>query len=123
MRCGRLTPVLLLGTLLAGTAAAGVVDGSYGNKEGCNYAETGESSGADVFFLLNGEGITTAASYCEFKGEGRKAGAATTVPAECHEEGSEEATPYELTLTPENGGYTVSFPDGTRWGPLARCKS
>ena len=30
-------------------------------------------------------------------------------------------TPRELTLTPDNGGYTISFPDGTRWGPLMRC--
>lgn len=120
----RFTLALILGTVLAGPAgAAGVLDGSYGDKEGCHYAETGESSGADIFFLLNGEGVTTAASYCEFKGEGTKAGDVTTVPAECHEEGSEETTPYDLTLTPESGGYTVSFPDGTRWGPLARCKT
>lgn len=118
------THALILGTVLAGPAgAAGILEGSYGDKEGCHYAKTGESSGADIFFLLNGEGVTTAVSYCEFKGEGRKTGEATTVPAECHEEGSEETTPYDLTLTPENGGYTVSFPDGTRWGPLARCKT
>ncbi|MGD9477508.1 hypothetical protein [Shinella sp. G-2] len=120
----RFTLALILGTVLAGPAgAAGILEGSYGDKEGCHYAETGESSGADIFFLLNGEGVTTAVSYCEFKGEGRKAGDVTTVRAECHEEGSEETTPYDLTLTPENGGYTVSFPDGTRWGPLARCKT
>ena len=115
---------LILGTVLAGPAgAAGILEGSYGDKEGCRYAETGESSGADIFFLLNGEGVTTSVSYCEFKGEGSKTGKAITVPAECHEEGSEETTPFDLTLTPEDGGYTVSFPDGTRWGPLARCKT
>lgn len=115
---------LLLGVALAGPAGAvaGIVDGSYGNKEGCLYSETGESSGADVFFLLNKEGVTTAASYCEFKGEAKKVGGATVVTAACSEEGSEEPATYELTLTPDDGGYTVSFPDGTRWGPLARCK-
>ncbi|WLR91589.1 hypothetical protein [Shinella zoogloeoides] len=114
---------LLLGIALAGPAgaAADIVDGSYGDKEGCHYAETGESSGADFFFLLNKEGVTTAASYCEFKGEGKKVGGASVVAAECHEEGSEDVTPNELTLTPDGGGYTVSFPDGTRWGPLMRC--
>jgi hypothetical protein len=114
---------LLLGIALAGPAgaAADIVDGSYGDKEGCRYAETGESSGADFFFLLNKEGVTTAASYCEFKGEGKKVGGASVVAAECHEEGSEDVTPYDLTLTPDGGGYTVSFPDGTRWGPLMRC--
>ena len=116
---------LLLGIALAGPAgaAADIVDGSYGDKEGCRYAETGETSGADFFFLLNKEGVTTAASYCEFKGEGKKVGGASVVAAECHEEGSEDVTPYDLTLTPDSGGYTVSFPDGTRWGPLMRCKS
>ena len=122
MRAGRLLPALLLGTAFAGPAAADIVDGSYGNKEGCLYSETGESSGADFFFLLNKEGVTTAASYCAFKGEGTKAGDATKVVAECQEEGMEAPTPYELTLTPDNGGYTISFPDGTLWGPLTRCK-
>ncbi|CAK7257379.1 MULTISPECIES: hypothetical protein [unclassified Shinella] len=123
IRAGRLA--LLLGMVLAGPAgaAADIVDGSYGDAEGCRYAETGESSGADFFFLLNKDGVTTAASYCAFKGEGNRVGGATKVAAECHEEGYEEATPYELTLTPDGGGYTVSFPDGTRWGPLMRCKT
>ena len=40
--------------------AAQFLDGAYGNKEGCTYAKTGESSGADVFLLLNDEGVTTA---------------------------------------------------------------
>ncbi|GLR51165.1 hypothetical protein KYK30_30285 [Shinella yambaruensis] len=120
IRAGRLA--LLLGMVLAGPAgaAADIVDGSYGDAEGCRYAETG---GADFFFLLNKDGVTTAASYCAFKGEGNRVGGATKVAAECHEEGYEETTPYELTLTPDGGGYTVSFPDGTRWGPLMRCKT
>jgi hypothetical protein len=122
IRIGRLA--LLLGIVLAGPAgaAADVIDGSYGDKEGCRYAETGESSGADFFFLLNKEGVTTAVSYCEFKREGKQIGGVTKVAAECHEEGYEETTLHELTLTPEGGGYSVSFPDGTRWGPLMRCK-
>jgi hypothetical protein len=124
MPAGRLLPALLLGFAFAGPAgaAAGIVDGSYGDREGCLYSETGETSGSDIFFLLNKDGVTTAVSYCEFKGEGKQVGGATKVSAECHEEGSEDITPYELTLTPDNGGYTVSFPDGTRWGPLMRCR-
>ena len=119
----RSLPALLLGLSLAGPAgaAADIVDGSYGDKEGCRYSETGESSGADIFFLLDKEGVTTAVSYCEFQGEGKTVGGATVVKAGCHEEGSTDVTPYDLTLTPENGGYTISFPDGTKWGPLARC--
>ena len=93
------------------------------DKEGCRYAETGESSGADIFFLLDGKGVTTAVSYCEFKEEGKSVGGATKVAAKCHEEGSEETTPTEMTLTPDSGGYTVGLPDGTRWGPLMRSKS
>ena len=113
---------LLLALSATGPASAAVIEGSYGNAEGCAYATTGESSGADFFFLLNGEGVTTAASYCEFKGEPTQVGGATKVAAECHEEGYEETTPRELTLTPDGGGYTISFPDGTRWGPLMRCE-
>jgi hypothetical protein len=124
MRARRFFLPLAAGLAVSGQAlaAADIVDGSYGNKEGCLYSQTRESSGADVFFLLNEESVTTAASYCEFKGEARKVGGATVVTAECSDEGSEEPTPYELTLTPDDGGYTVSFPDGTRWGPLARCR-
>ena len=123
MDAGRSLPALFFGIFLAGPAgAAAVVDGNYGDKEGCLYSETGESSGSDIFFLLNREGVTTAVSYCAFKGDGRKVGGATMISAECHEEGSTEATPYEMTLTPDHGGYTVGFADGTRWGPLMRCK-
>jgi len=122
-RAGRLAPALFAITLAGAASAADIVDGTYGDKEGCRYAETGESSGADIFFLLDSEGVTTAVSYCEFKGEGKSVGGATKVAADCHEEGSEETTPSEMTLTPDSGGYTVSFPDGTRWGPLMRCKS
>ena len=122
-RAGRLVPALFAIMLAGAAGAADIVDGKYGDKEGCRYAETGESSGADIFFLLDGKGVTTAVSYCEFKGEGKSVGGATKVAVECHEEGSEETTPTEMTLTPDSGGYTVSLPDGTRWGPLMRCRS
>lgn len=124
MQAARALPALLLGLALADPAGAtaDIVDGSYGDKDGCLYSETGETSGSDIFFLLNKEGVTTAVSYCEFKGDGKQVGGATKIAAECHEEGSEDVTLYELTLTPDKGGYTVSFPDGARWGPLMRCK-
>jgi len=113
---------LLLGLALAGPAgAAAGIDGSYGDREGCLYATTGESSGSDFFFLLDKEGVTTAVSYCAFAGEGRTEGDATVIAADCHEEGMTEAERHELRLTPEAGGYVVSFSDGTRWGPLMRC--
>ena len=74
MRRGGLA--LLLGLALAGPAgAADLVDGSYGDEEGCHYAETGETSGADFFFLLNKEGVTTAASYCAFTTDQKRTGA------------------------------------------------
>ena len=57
-----------------------------GDKEGCHYATTGQSSGADLFFLLNKEGVTTAASYCEFKGEGKQVGGATIGPLQVVED-------------------------------------
>ena len=44
---------LLLALSSAGPASAAVIDGSYGDAEGCRYATTGDSSGADFFFLLN----------------------------------------------------------------------
>jgi hypothetical protein len=115
---------LILGlTLAAGPvgAAADIVDGSYGDEAGCHYARTGESSGSDAFFLLTKDAVTTAASHCEFTGEGKQVGGAITIASQCHEEGYTETTQYELTLTPDNGGFTVSFPDGTRWGPIMRC--
>ncbi len=118
----RLSPLLLTVLFATGpAAAAGIVDGTYGDKEGCLYATTGESSGADIFFLLNAEGVTTAVSYCAFQGEGQQVGGAVRVKADCREEGSPDPAPTELTLTPDNGGFTVGLEDGTRWGPLMRC--
>ena len=46
------------------------IKGSYGNKDGCAYAKSGESTGSDNFFLLTSEAITTAAS----------SGAETSIP-------------------------------------------
>lgn len=105
----------------AGPAAAGIVDGVYGDTEGCLYAATGESDGAEIFVLLNDDGVTTAVSRCVFTGPGREVGGAVRVMADCHEEGSPAPTPRELTLTPDHGGITIGFDDGSRWGPLMRC--
>ncbi len=97
--------------------------GSYGNKDGCAYAETGESTGSDDFFLLTPETVTTAASYCEFK-KVLKSAKAFRATMSCQEEGGDEAgTAFEIDVTPSGkDAYTLTFDDGTVWGPLKLCK-
>ncbi len=117
--CLALIPVASLAT------PAGAVDflggASYGDKEGCQYARTGESSGADVFFLLTAESITTAASVCTIVGPAEKTGKSFRLPIQCEAEdgvGEKET----VTLEPSKDAYTVRFADGNTWGPLKRCK-
>ena len=101
--------------------AAAFLDGAYGSKEGCIYARTGESSGADDFLLLKDDGVTTSVSACEFKGMPKKTASGFTIKAACEAEG--EVGPEDTaTLTRSAKGYTVSFPDGTKLGPMPKCR-
>ncbi|MDP9838970.1 hypothetical protein J2T09_003742 [Neorhizobium huautlense] len=113
----------LLAVILCASNAqsAEFLDGAYGNKEGCTYASTGESSGADVFFLLNDEGVTTAASFCEFKSTASKTSTGFTIKAQCDAEG-EIGPVHTMTLTKSAMGYTITARDGTKWGPLPKCR-
>ncbi len=80
-----------------------------------------ESSGADDFLLLNDEGVTTSVSACEFKGAAKKTANGFTIKAQCDAEG--ETGPEDTaTLTKSAKGYTVSFPDGTKLGPMPKCR-
>jgi hypothetical protein len=100
--------------------AAKFLDGAYGSKEGCIYAKTGDSSGADDFLLLTDERVTTSVSVCDFKGAATKTSTGFTIKAECDAEG--EKGPVETaTITKSAKGYTVSFPDGTKLGPMPKC--
>lgn len=103
------------------TQSAEFLDGAYGNREGCIYARTGESSGADLFFLLNDEGVTTAASFCEFKSAAAKTATGFTIKAQCDAEG-ETGPVHTMTLTKSAKGYTITARDGTKWGPLPKCR-
>jgi hypothetical protein len=124
---GRTPRILLTGLLLAAPLAAAAaslpIDGKYGNKAGCAYAGTGESDGADDFFLLTPEAMTTAASVCEIRTVGKTVGNATSVVFSCQAEGEDGAadSPAKVIKAGRNA-YTVTFDDGTVWGPLARCR-
>jgi hypothetical protein len=100
--------------------AEAFLDGAYGNKSGCIYSKTGDSSGDDSFFLLNDQGITTAVSTCDFHGSATKTATGFTIKAECEADG-EAGSEDTATLTKSAKGYTVSFPDGTKWGPYPKC--
>ncbi|AYD01929.1 hypothetical protein [Neorhizobium sp. NCHU2750] len=109
-------------TLAAGSAQAETfLDGAYGDKDGCIYSKTGDTSGDDDFFLLNDQGITTAVSTCDFHGAATKTDTGFTIDAECEADG-EAGSEDIATLTRSDKGYTVSFPDGTKWGPYPKCK-
>jgi hypothetical protein len=113
-------------------AAPTFLDGAYGNKEGCLYARTGTSSGADSFFVLNDEGITTATAYCQFEGSATPTAKGFTIRTRCTAEGETDSGASEggdapaqetVALDRSAAGYTIRFEDGTTWGPLAQCRT
>jgi hypothetical protein len=120
----RIVVLLFISLSMAAPAIASetFLDGDYGNKDGCAYSRTGESTGSDNFFLLTNEGITTAASYCSFKGPVTKNGTSFAATVSCSAEGEsgEADESVEILLTRKE--YTIAFKDGTRWGPLKKCK-
>lgn len=120
----RIALLLLAGFAMAGpvVASEAFLDGDYGNTDGCAYAKTGESTGSDNFFLLTNEGITTAASYCEFKGPVTKSGASFAATVSCSAEGESGEADESVEILRSRKDYTIAFKDGTRWGPLKKCK-
>ena len=125
----RSTHLALITLVLAAMATSAAADtlpikGSYGNKDGCAYAKSGESTGSDDFFLLTPEAITTSASSCEFKKVLKTDGASFTATVSCQEEGEENGTDYTAKLSSGPKGYTVTFTDDAaiHWGPMALCK-
>ena len=106
-----------------GHAASPVLDGSYGSKEGCLYARTGESSGAEDFFLLTKEALTTAMAYCEVKSIGKTDGKSTTVTFSCQAEGEDGASEVAGKVTHSGkDAVIVTMDGGTSWGPYKRCR-
>jgi hypothetical protein len=116
-----LMTVVVSALLASSASSATFLDGAYGEKEGCTYSQTGESSGADEFFLLNDEGVTTATAFCAFSGKPTKTASGFKITAQCESEGEKgQKETVDLKKSPE--GYTISFKDGTSWGPLPKCK-
>lgn len=119
----RHTALCLVAVAVSATSASAAkfLDGAYGSKDGCVYAKTGESSGADDFLLINDDGVTTSVSVCEFRGAATKTATGFTIKAQCDAEG-EKGPAETATLTKSAKGYTVSFPDGTKLGPVPKCR-
>lgn len=118
-------PVLVAVLMLAPAAwaAEAPLDASYGNKDGCLYANTGETNGSDDFFLLDKEAITTAASYCEFKTIDGKTAEGFGATVGCQEEGTDEGVDLKVKISKAGkDSYKIDFADGASWGPLKKCK-
>lgn len=119
-----LTIVSLAALSTAANADTLPIKGSYGNKDGCAYAKSGESTGSDNFFLLTSEGITTAASYCEIKKVLKTEGKDFTATVACQAEGEESSNDDTVKITSGPKGYTIGFvaDAAIKWGPLPLCK-
>ena len=119
-----LTIVSLAALSTAANADTLPIKGSYGNKDGCAYAKSGESTGSDNFFLLTSEGITTAASYCEIKKVLKTEGKDFTATVACQAEGEESSNEDTVKITSGAKGYTIGFvaDAAITWGPLPLCK-
>lgn len=98
--------------------------GSYGNKDGCAYAKSGESTGSDDFFLLTNEAVTTASTHCILSNITKRPKGAFGVTATCEEEGNtDDLAPFEIVIEPVGKDrYALKIYDGQTWGPLALCK-
>lgn len=114
----------MLALTLPAIAAELPIKGSYGNKDGCDYAMTGESTGSDNFFLLTSEAVTTASAYCTFKEVHEDPDNGFTVTATCEEEGgNEKQAPFEIDIDRAGpDSYLLKIDDGSTWGPLALCR-
>lgn len=114
--------VLMAAPALA-QAAGGPLDGNYGNKEGCIYARTGDSSGADDFFLLTKEALTTSVAACEIKKIGKTNGDATDVTFSCQAEGEDSGGDIAgKVIRTGKDAVKVTMDDGSSYGPYKRCK-
>ncbi len=119
---------LTLASLAALTSAAAAdtlpIKGSHGNKDGCAYAKSGESTGSENFFLLTSEAITTASSACTIEKVLKTDGKSFTAKVSCEAEGEEAASEDTAKITYGPKGYTIGFTsDATiKWGPLPLCK-
>lgn len=119
-----LTIVSLAALSSAAFADALPIKGSYGNKDGCAYAKTGESTGSEDFFLLTSEAITTATAVCEIQKVLKIEGKNFTATVSCQAEGEESGTEDTAKITSGPKGYTIGFTSDAamKWGPLPLCK-
>ena len=72
---------------LASSAATLPLDGSYGNRDGCAYAKSGEYTGSEDFLLLTADNVRSAVAFCEFKRIEKVDGDRTSVAMSCADEG------------------------------------
>jgi hypothetical protein len=100
------------------------IKGSYGNKDGCAYAKSGESTGSEDFFLLTSEAITTATSVCTIKTLAKTDGKSFMAKVSCQAEGEDGETGDTAKINYSTKGYTIGFTSDARikWGPLPLCK-
>jgi len=119
-----LTIVSLAALSTAAFAGTLPIKGSYGNKDGCAYAKSGESTGSENFFLLTSKAITTAASYCEIKKLVKTEGKNFTAAVSCQAEGEEGESEDTAKITSGPKGYTIGLASDAaiKWGPLPLCK-
>lgn len=115
--------VAMSGTPDAAMAERLPLTAAFGNKDGCVYALTGESSGSDDFFLLTADAVTTATSYCEIGKILNAEGQNFQVEMTCESEG-ETGEPAKADITRSELGYSITFTgdQAVTWGPLPECK-
>lgn len=97
------------------------IGGIYGDAEGCARAND-SGTGSEVHFLLTPEGFSSRATSCKFRSMEADAGGSFTADSLCSYEGEENGIPKMVVIRPEGDAtYTIGFPDGSNWGPLAKC--
>ncbi len=117
------TAILLVPTYANADGLGLAIGGNYGSREGCIYAKTGESSGADTFLLLTPDAVTTSVSSCEFKKIVKTSNDRFTVTAACQAEGEDSAGDERVDIIrTDKSSYRILFEDGTKLGPVKKCR-
>lgn len=123
-RCRLIIAFLLIcAAPLSAGAASLAIDGQYGDKLGCQFGKTEESTGDSDFILLTRDAIRSSVAFCSIKSIDKTSGNTVSTTISCADEGEAgETTMTANVIRTGHDSYRVDFSDGTSWGPFKRCK-
>ncbi|UVK36190.1 hypothetical protein LHFGNBLO_003082 [Mesorhizobium sp. AR10] len=112
---------LVVAIIAAGSTAADVLAGSYGNDVGCAGVLAG-CQDSDEYVVLTADGVETYGSGCRFAQQLVTKPGTQSLSSTCFAEGEEGETPETVKVTNRGAdGFFVTIPDLEEVGPLKSC--